>query len=294
MMSHACFGHSSFNTEMDLSTFMSIAEYHPVIHVTLPMDFEEFDGHISNPEICGVILDQYKIRDGEFENVGYAPARKMEYLLELSQPYPGDPANVLQYRGRHFMCYRYTEDDMVIYDQVFSTDATIPVKLATRLGFQPGQWYCQLRCQEIGIHHPPHDHGYGMSIAIDDWAWNAKWMLELSAPYPGDAAVEGQPFHSGRFFVKPINNGAAMYVIEDTHLDYVLAIDSRHLHNEKFNLANWYTTRLRHAYEKLEHDVFRITTDDDECDVGCLYLVDTPAQWKQGPASGLMPKKHAI
>jgi len=67
-----------------------------------------------------------------------------------------------------------------------------------------------------------------------------------------------------------------MYVIKDTHLDYVLAIDSRHLHNEKFNLANWYTTRLRHAYEKLEHDVFRITTDDDECDVGCLYLGSMP------------------
>jgi len=128
--------------EMDLPTFMSIVEYHPVIHVTPPMDFEEFDGHISHPEIRGVILNQYKIRDGEFKNVGYAPARKMEYLLELLQPYPGDPANVLQYQSRHFMCYRYTEDDMVIYDQVFSTDATIPVKLATQPGFQPGQWYC--------------------------------------------------------------------------------------------------------------------------------------------------------
>jgi len=59
---------------------------------------------------------------------------------------------------------------MVIYDQVFGTDATIPVKLATRPGFQSGQWYCQLRCQETGIHHPPHDHGYGVSITIDDWA----------------------------------------------------------------------------------------------------------------------------
>jgi len=25
-----------------------------------------------------------------------------------------------------------------------------------------------------------------------------------------------------------------------------------------------------------------------------LYLVGTPAQWKQGPVSGLMPKKHTI
>ena len=83
-----------------------------------------------------------------------------------------------------------------------------------------------------------------MSITIDDWAWNAKQTLELSAPYPGDAAVEEQPFRSSRFFVKLINDGAAMYAIENTHLDYVLAIHSRHLHNEKFNLANWYTTRL--------------------------------------------------
>ena len=265
--------------EMDLPTFMSIAEYRPVICVTPPMDFEEFYGHISHLEICDVILDQYKIRDGEFENVRYAPARKIEYLLKLSQSYPGDPANVLQYRDWCFMCYQYTEDDMVIYDQVFGTDATIPVKLTTWPGFQPGQWYCQLRCQEMGIYHPPDDHRYGVSITVDNWAWNAKWTLELSAPYPGDAAVEEQPFRSGQFFVKPINDGAAMYAIEDTHLDYVLAIDLRHLHNEKFNLANWYTTRLRHAYEKLEHDVFRITMDD-ECDVGCLYL-------------GPMPKKLA-
>lgn len=32
---------------------------------------------------------------GRPRNLGSAPARKLDFLLELMQPYPGDPANVL-------------------------------------------------------------------------------------------------------------------------------------------------------------------------------------------------------
>ena len=99
--------------EMDLPTLMSITKDHPLIHLTPPMDFEEYDGHISHPEVCAAILNHEHVRDGEFEELGYAPARKLEDLLELCQPYPGDPANVLQFKGRRFVCFRFTEDEIV-------------------------------------------------------------------------------------------------------------------------------------------------------------------------------------
>jgi len=41
--------------EMDLPTLMSITEDRPLIHLTLPMDFEEYDGDISHSEVHAAI-----------------------------------------------------------------------------------------------------------------------------------------------------------------------------------------------------------------------------------------------
>jgi len=130
------------------------------------------------------ILNRERVRDGEFEELGYAPAHKLEDLLELCQPYPGDLANILQFKGRRFICFHFTEDEMVVYDQIFLTDAVLTMSIASQQGFEPGRWYSQIRCQETGTIHPP-DDGYGVSISVDDWAWNAKQILEFGAPYPG-------------------------------------------------------------------------------------------------------------
>ena len=226
--------------EMDLPTLMSIAEDHPLIPLTLPMEFDEYDGHISHPEIRAAILDHERVRDDEFEELGYAPARKLKDLLELCQPYPGDPVNVLQFRGRRFVCFHFTSDDIIVYDQVFMTDAVLTVSMASQLGFEPGAWYSQIRCQETGIVHPP-DDGYGVSISVDDWTWNAKRTLEFGAPYPGDSHTH---FRSGHFFMKPMDSTGDMYKIEDTHLGFEITIPAVYLHNERFNIANWYAKRL--------------------------------------------------
>ena len=83
-------------------------------------------------------------------NLRKLPAGKLEDLLELCQPYPGDPANVLQFKGRRFVCFRFTEDEIVVYDQIFLTDAVLTVSMASQQGFEPGRWYSQIRCQETG------------------------------------------------------------------------------------------------------------------------------------------------
>ena len=101
--------------EIDLPTLMSIAEDRPLIHLTLPMDFEEYDGHISHPEVRAAILNCEHVWDGEFEELGYAPAHKLEDLLELCQAYPGGLANILQFKGRRFVCFHFTEDELVVY-----------------------------------------------------------------------------------------------------------------------------------------------------------------------------------
>ena len=50
--------------------------------------------------------------------------------------------NVLQFRGRRFVCFRFTSDDIVVYDQVFMTDAVLTVSMASQLGFELAVLLC--------------------------------------------------------------------------------------------------------------------------------------------------------
>ena len=36
-------------------------------------------------------------------------------LVSLRILFPGDPANALQFEGRHFVCFRFTDDKIVVY-----------------------------------------------------------------------------------------------------------------------------------------------------------------------------------
>ncbi|KAG6892605.1 hypothetical protein C0993_003449, partial [Termitomyces sp. T159_Od127] len=53
--------------------------------------------------------------------LGHAVARKAEDLLETLQPYPGDPVNVLQYRGRRFAAYLVEKEEILIKDRILNT-----------------------------------------------------------------------------------------------------------------------------------------------------------------------------
>ena len=162
-----------------------------------------------------------------------------------------------------------------MYNQIFLTDAVLTMSMASRQGFEPGRCYSQIRCQETGTIHPLDDR-YGVSISVDDWAWNVKRTLEFSTPYPGDT---GTHFRSGRFFVKPVGDTGDTYKIEDTHLGFEITIPTAYLHNERFNIVNWYTKMLQREYQRLEREVFWLLSDEyANCDVGCLHTGPMPEQ----------------
>jgi len=100
--------------EMDLPMFMPIIEDCPLIPLSPPMDFEEYDEYIYHPKIHTVILNYERVQDGEFQELGCAPAHKLEDSLELCQPYPEDLVNILQFKGKCFICFRITNNKITI------------------------------------------------------------------------------------------------------------------------------------------------------------------------------------
>ena len=72
--------------------------------------------------------------------------------------------------------------------------------------------------------------------------------------------------------MKPVGDTGDTYKIEDTHLGFKITIPTAYLHNERFNIANWYAKMLRREYQWLEREVFWLPSDEyANCDVGCLH-----------------------
>jgi len=49
--------------------------------------------------------------------------------------------------------------------------------------------------------------------------------------------------------MKPVGDTEDMYKIEDTHLGFEITIPTAYLHNERFNIANWYAKMLWREYQ---------------------------------------------
>jgi len=79
--------------------------------------------------------------------------------------------------------------------------------------------------------------------------------------------------------VKPVGDTGDTYKIEDTHLGFEITIPTVYLHNERFNIVNWYTKMLQREYQRLEHEVFWLPSDEyANCDIGCLHTDPMPEQ----------------
>ncbi|KAG6893321.1 hypothetical protein C0993_001439 [Termitomyces sp. T159_Od127] len=59
-----------------------------------------------------------EVEEGPRSRIGQAVARKAEDILEILQPYPGDPVNILQFRGRRFNAFETTDGQILIQDKV--------------------------------------------------------------------------------------------------------------------------------------------------------------------------------
>lgn len=57
-----------------------------------------------------------EIEEGSQCHLRHAVAQKAEDLLETLQPYPRDPANVLQFRGHRFLACLVDKEEVLIHD----------------------------------------------------------------------------------------------------------------------------------------------------------------------------------
>ena len=202
---------------------------------------------------------------GAQKYLDFAPAQKMMYLLEVSQPYPGDPVDVLKKQGARFLVYQISETDMVVMDNIFDTDEIIPIKMACRIGFDVGLWYSWLRCEHNGL--PLTLPSTCSNVLVDDvWAWNACQVLEGGMIY--DSSMLHARYYKKRFHVERTANGGA-YKIQDYYWDLNVEVPTALLHNPKCDIVNWY---LQHVH----NDQGTINTPDprnkEEDDFGLSIL----------------------
>ncbi|KAG6886823.1 hypothetical protein C0992_002131 [Termitomyces sp. T32_za158] len=115
-------------------------------------------------------------------NIDSAAARKLGYMLELAPPYPGDPINVLQYKGRRFFAYEILGGKICLWDHVWRRELLVSVAKVTSPGFKAGQWYA-LKCEEITGYPAPQVDRWQTTLVGDVWAWNAAQVLKLGSPY---------------------------------------------------------------------------------------------------------------
>ena len=139
---------------------------------TPPMQFAMYDGHIPYSSIRLGLIEVEAERRGDRRALGYAPALRLEYLLEFAQPFPGDPFNVLQFRGPRFTARQMSTTEIMVYDNVFDTSDIVPVMVASNDNFAAARWYAQLRRQRSVI-IAELDPSFGMTVhAPDVWSWS--------------------------------------------------------------------------------------------------------------------------
>ncbi|KAG6826430.1 hypothetical protein H0H93_016515, partial [Arthromyces matolae] len=94
------------------------------VALTDPVDLgaDQYDFTINYGEERIDILEKEERNRGRPDRLGSPAARKLEYLLESMQPYPGDPSNCMQYKGQRFMSYDISDTQVCLYDMVRTED----------------------------------------------------------------------------------------------------------------------------------------------------------------------------
>ncbi|KAG6894386.1 hypothetical protein C0993_011670 [Termitomyces sp. T159_Od127] len=136
-----------------------------------------------------------EIEEGPHYQLGHGIAQKAEYLLEVLQPYPGDPANVLQSRGRRFLAHVMTdEQEVLIHDRVLDTFVSLKLKRAINITFPIGEWYADLRSAQTGA-PLTNRASFQTCVIVDPYCWNARKVLESGIPYPWDDPQRDFKYH---------------------------------------------------------------------------------------------------
>ncbi|KAG6868175.1 hypothetical protein C0993_006782 [Termitomyces sp. T159_Od127] len=211
-------------------------ELEPEVLLALPQNFERtYPFIIENGEEKLCIVEA---GEEPRTRLGHAAAQKAEDLLESMQPYPGDPTNVLQYRGRHFQAYSCLSREILIHDLVFDSLGSIKRQRVTRVTYKLGEWYAGVRHSRTGTPFEGQSI-FGTCYVVDVVSWNAHKVLESGIPFPGESEQK-----VGRYDHFDVLKRDDMFKIVDNHLDWSTMIEPHHLENAQFDLISWYQKRL--------------------------------------------------
>ena len=114
-------------------------------------------------------------------------ACKLDYLLESMQPYPGNPSNVLQYKGHRFFSCEIVGGNLCLWHLALEREMIISIEIVEQSGFAAGLWYA-LDCSEKSRLPITRLSWYKTTMPRDVWAWNTEKVLEAGAPY-----IVGEP-----------------------------------------------------------------------------------------------------
>ncbi|KAG6877161.1 hypothetical protein C0993_009814 [Termitomyces sp. T159_Od127] len=239
------------------------------VHYGPPQDFGWGDGaydfEIRHPEVkVRLIREEEKIW-GRLESLGSATARKLEYMLESLQPYPGDPSNCLQYKGRRFVAYDINDLEMCLWDQIRGTDFIFSIADVAQEDYEIGTWYANQCARESQV-DITRINWYRTTKLGDPWAWNAAQVLELGAPY-SDIEGEDRPMTGARFRIYPRQRlFGRYYEINDCLLRHQVQIEYGRLHDSMFDIVRWYQEKVREAPQQLSEDFESNEPDDPDND----------------------------
>ncbi|KAG6884347.1 hypothetical protein C0992_006486, partial [Termitomyces sp. T32_za158] len=247
--------------------------YHPSasltddIMVAPPATFRSsFWMTVDNSEERLTLLDTYDKR----ARLGNAVCNKVAELLETMQPYPGDPANVLQFRPQRFVVTPVLcGDEILVHDRVFDHFEVLSKSAASRGQFPIGDWYAKRRQERTGAPYKQRAY-YQTCLCADAQIWNARRTLEMGAPYPHDEVDKVHQYR--RFEVLLDGNNCCVY---DRHLGLNVQLSATHLQNEYFDLAGWYKKQIRRSFDKLSLEAPTLPYDPNYY-IACLYDDNVP------------------
>ncbi|KAG5329662.1 hypothetical protein C0989_009430, partial [Termitomyces sp. Mn162] len=198
--------------------------------------------------------------------------------LEWLQPYPGDPANVLQYQGRQFTSTQTEEGIIHTWDAVWERETTIPCEWVENPAFEIGTWYALERSVATGAPFS-RSSWYAPTLATDVWTWNAGMVLGLGDPYlPHEEKVccKVQP----QFRMERDDQDTCL--VADKQIWFVTRIRAEHLVNPRFDICKWYAKKVRWAFPDANSSIW-------EEDTGLESLWEAQAEHKTlvSPDEGL-------
>ncbi|KAG6845276.1 hypothetical protein H0H93_016140, partial [Arthromyces matolae] len=174
-------------------------------------------------------------------------------------PYPGDPSNILQYKGERFYSYEIEGGNVCLWDMALQRDFVLPISVIACPTFEIGVWYAQL-CSELTNTPITRLSWFQTTLLVDVWAWNAEKVLELGAPY----VPNEDQYHMTQIFRFDLVYGPdGWWNVCDRLLNFRTHIEDANLKNPRFDIVNWYLRKLAREDADNDDDQFDPDSDND-------------------------------